>query len=276
VPSTYDIRLIQAGNVIELIEYENLVLKYDKKIINEYETCMKKGRSIEASVDKKKVNREHVIYKARNDVRRLINANVHQWSDVKGNTYKPVFLTLTFAENIQDLSSANKEFRKFIKRLGNYVARDQGYIKYVAVPEFQQRGAVHYHLIMFNLPYTPVKRIAEIWNQGHIWIEAIDHVDNVGAYIVKYMNKEKDDERLIGQKCYFSCRSLHKPKEIQALSSNEEGQALIKLVETLSPSRTYTNEKESEHYGVIRYTQYNTKLQEGVVTWPEIHAYQLK
>lgn len=97
-------------------------------------------------------NREIVLYRARNEVRRLINANVNRYSDEMNNLLKPVFLTLTFAENIKDLTAANREFRKFMKRLGHFVAKDQAHVQYVAVPEFQKRGAVHYHLVIFNLP----------------------------------------------------------------------------------------------------------------------------
>ncbi len=69
-------------------------------------------------------------------MRRLINANVNRYEDENFNNYKPVFLTLTFADNIKDISMANKEFRKFIKRLGYYIANKQTYLKYVVVPEF--------------------------------------------------------------------------------------------------------------------------------------------
>ncbi|MFZ2539948.1 MAG: hypothetical protein WAX04_13795 [Oscillospiraceae bacterium] len=260
MPSTYDIRLIQAGKVVEIIEYEKLVVEYSKidKKINM--TCQKNGRKSMASVEDKQTNRMIVLYRARNEIRRLVNTNVSQYCDENGNAYMPVFLTLTFSENIQDIAWANNEFRKFIKRLGNHIAHDQCYLKYLAVIEFQKRGAVHYHLIIFNLPYMPVKEISEIWRYGYIWINAVDHVDNLGAYVVKYMNKDNDDERLAGHKCYFSSRGLYKPKEIKALTSSPQGQEIIKLRDTLAETipcrQMHTNEHESDYYGTIRYDQF--------------------
>jgi len=42
-------------------------------------------------------------------------------------------------------------------------------------------------------------------------INKIDNISNVGAYVSKYLSKEKLDERLEGEKCYFCSRSLLKP-----------------------------------------------------------------
>lgn len=259
MPSTYDIRLIQAGNVVEIIEYEKLVIEHSK-IGKKNKGCRNNGRKTIASDEGKQNNRKIVLYRARNEIRRLVNTNVGQYFDEKGNAYMPVFLTLTFSENIQDITFANNEFRKFIKRLGNRIAHDQGYLKYLTVIEFQKRGAVHYHLIIFNLPYMPVKDISEIWRNGHIWINAVEHVDNLGAYLVKYMNKDNDDKRLSGHKCYFSSRGLYKPIEIKAIASSPKGQEIIRLRDTLAKtipfSQTHTNEHISDYYGNIRYDQF--------------------
>ena len=51
-------------------------------------------------------------------------------------------LTLTFQENVVDMDIALIAFQKFIV----LVYAQWGRIDYVAVPERQQRGAIHYHL----------------------------------------------------------------------------------------------------------------------------------
>ena len=58
-------------------------------------------------------------------------------------------------------------------------------IKYLAVIEFQERGAVHYH-VLSDIPYIPQKELQDIWGHGFVYINAVKHVDNIGAYIVKY------------------------------------------------------------------------------------------
>jgi len=254
--------LIQAGNVIEKIEYENPVVMYEKLMSKRksaiMNVCVSCGRNKCASDDDKIKNREIVLYRARNEVRRLINANVYRYIDEMCNIIAPVFLTLTFAENITSITLANKEFRKFIKRLGYYVARDQSHLKYVAVPEFQKRGAVHYHLVMFNLPFIKTKVIADIWNHGFIKINTINNVSNIGAYVSKYRTKAEDTkDKLAGQKCYLSSHDLCQPYEIKLLTGSPEARILLEEIKTAyTPGSIYYNENDSEHYGIIKYTQY--------------------
>lgn len=258
MPSTYDIRLIQAGMKIELIKYENPVIMRDKCEKNNRFVRQRSEKRKESASDAAKIkNRETVLYRARNEVRRIINANVGRYRNEKSEVYKPVFLTLTFADNIQDITAANKELRKFMKRLGNHIAKDQAYVQYVAVPEFQRRGAVHYHLVIFNLPYIKAKTLEEIWSNGFIKVISIDQIDNIGAYISKYMTKASDnDDRLLGQKCYFRSRNLFEPIETRVLSSTPAGQQLLQEIEAMGLRKTYSSSQLSEHYGIIEYTQY--------------------
>jgi hypothetical protein len=180
------------------------------------------------------------------------------------------------------LSVANREYRKFIKRFGYHVGDNESYIKYVVVPEFQKRGAVHYHLVIFNLPYIKAKIIARIWSHGYVKINAIDEVDNVGAYVCKYMTKDVLDgkeDKLAGQKCYFRSRDLIEPKEIRLLSDSPECKKLDELVSGMASSVAYDQEHDSEYYGTITYTQYrgeNSCWKELFNTWQEMRAYQLR
>lgn len=212
------------------------------------------GRSVEASEEQKVLNRLKTMKRARSNLMRLINANVRRWYDDDGRPYEPVFLTLTFAKNVQDIDEANKAFKNFRRRLEYEI---NGKLKYVCVIEFQERGAIHYHLVIFNLPYIPVSRLAEIWRHGFVKINVIKDVDNVGAYMSKYMGKDVMDERLIGEKCYFSSRGLHKPKE-KALTEEEKDQ----LAAGLSGKEVYKAEFQNEYTGKTVYTQYNLKRQQ--------------
>lgn len=148
---------------------------------------------------------------------------------------------------------ANYEFNKFIKRLNyKYNIKSQ----YSVVIEFQKRGAIHYHVILYNLTEKiKVNEITSLWGNGHIKINAIDKVDNVGAYICKYMTKT-DDIRLYGRKMYFSSKHLKKPIEHKNKGSGDE--LLSHLVHTKTPTyeNTFTNE-----YNVVLYQQYNLNIQ---------------
>lgn len=236
----YDTKLIKSGDIYEVFRYERAIKVGESK--NE------QGRRIEASEEDRKRHRRDTLSKAKTTVRRLINANVNAWGQ------SPKFLTLTFAENVQDIKMANYEFKKFRQRL-EYLLNVK--LKYLVVMEFQKRGAIHYHAVFFNLPYIENEKIAEIWGHGFIKINAIDDVDNVGAYVSKYMTKEKYEEektdRLVGQKSYFTSRGLNKPEEVF------EKEKIDQLAADLSEYKTYDSVFENDYLGQIQYTQFNIK-----------------
>lgn len=119
------------------------------------------------------------------------------------------FFTLTFADNLTDVKQANYLFKKFKQKLQYKFGKD---IKYLGVVEFQERGAVHYH-VLSNIPYIPQRDLQDLWGHGFVFINAINHVDNIGAYIVKYMTKVTTDTRLQGLKAYLCSRNLIRPEE---------------------------------------------------------------
>lgn len=141
------------------------------------------------------VMRDFSLRRTRARITRLIDSN----SDLK------VFVTLTFKENIKELKEANVYFKKFILRL-KYLHKD---IKYLAVPEFQKRGAVHYHLLInFEMAHD---KLQKIWGQGFVMINRVKHVNNLGMYISKYVGKDLFDIRYYGMRKILSSRNLEQP-----------------------------------------------------------------
>ena len=242
----FDGKVVKSGNVIEIYRYEKGVFK---GFINE------NGRAGNGSIteEQKERNREISLMRARRDLRRIVNANVGQW----GDDVTTKFVTLTFKENVTDLDSANYEFKKFILRL-NYKVYEKkcSKLKYTVVPEFQERGAVHYHVIFYNLPFIKSKVIAEVWGNGFIKINKIDDVDNVGAYVCKYLTKNNVDTRLKGRKCYFNSRGLKKP--IESYFDSEEYEDIKKRlpVEAITYATTFNN----DYLGEINYQQFNLSI----------------
>lgn len=222
-------KVIVSGNVLEVYEYEKPIVKGIEK--------KRKGRSnsLFTTAEIKLDNRSKVARRARAIVRRTANAN----PDLKK------FLTLTFAKNITDISYARYEFDKFIKRLKTRFKA----LQFINVIEFQKRGAIHFHLLC-NLPYINVNELSRIWKHGFIKLNRIDNIDNVGAYITKYMTKDNIDDRLIGKKCYTMSKGLKKPAEY---TKECEIEKIFNNLEHVK--RVYTSQFESEYYGTITYTQ---------------------
>ena len=228
----YDKKIVVSGNVVELYEYELPVVKSDRP--------PRIGRAGQNATteETKRLNREKVAARARQKVRRYANANFSN---------KSKFITLTFADNVADLKTANREFIKARKRLSRFLKMP---LEYIAVPEFQKRGAVHYHILM-NCPYIENETLARLWGHGFVKINAIDKIDNIGAYITKYMTKDGLDERLAGQKSYFMSHNLKAP-EVATDSETIEDVLADMDVKRVACSSSFN----SEYYGTVRYTQY--------------------
>lgn len=245
----YKEKLIISGKFLEHFQYEKWIEKGFKLKENKSPTLKHRGRAVAAEQDKKLINRMKVMQKARSTIKRLINANVNCWNDSKGRIIPAKFFTITHAENITAIKYSNNKFRSFIKRLNRFL----GYkAEYVAVIEFQKRGAIHYHVIFFNLPYIKKKELSNLWGRGYVQINRIKHVNNVGAYVSKYMGKDLEDERLYGEKCYFCSRGLHKPIEIV---DSESIRAMLNILEG-QLLKGFENSYENEYTGLIKYKQY--------------------
>jgi hypothetical protein len=207
------------------------------------------GEIIDQEKPEQTERREDNNRRARMELRRTINASF----DVHSK-----FLTLTFAENITDVKTANAIYSKFMRKM----KRKYGSIKYATVIEFQQRGAVHYHMIA-DLPYISKQELARIWGQGFVKINDItgqnggDGVDNVGAYVTAYMTKDQSDPRLNGQKAYFTSRNLERPITVHGMDAIE----LIDAYGLEQKKEVYASSYESEHQGNITYKEYNLKRQ---------------
>lgn len=237
-------RVIQSGHILELYEYQSgvaLLRDDDLKVSREG------GRHKEGQEERLEEYRQSVNHKAREKVRRLINANFDENS---------LFITLTFAENQTDIDAANYELKKFLQKM----KRKQASFAYVAVIEFQKRGAVHYHMLCnYMLEWSTPKELkkherdlAAIWGNGFVDI-GYKKNDNAGAYLIKYMSKDNNDPRLEGKKRYFFSRNLIQPKKLLG------GEALKALQSVAGVAPVFTNSYYNEFSGKVQYREYNPK-----------------
>jgi hypothetical protein len=232
-------KIIATQHVIEVYEYEKLNIngKPDRDGDGLY------------SVDNYKAR----LKERKNKIRRLITTNFDSQSK---------FVTLTFRDtdkfDIRNVKECNKYFRYFVMRM----KKKYPDFKYVSVIEFQDkndRGAIHYHMIC-NLPYIKKSELSKIWGHGFVKINAIDKVDNVGAYVIKYMTSDMSDVRLQGENGYLRSTGLEIPSEAKSWRSSTEKDAIYEFAEkvkNISPS--YAATFESEKAGKIIYQQYNMK-----------------
>lgn len=161
---------------------------------------------LEIDEDEKFEKRKDNAIQAQRNFRRLVGANL--------SNEKPLLISLTYKENMQDISIAYKDYKSLIQALRYKYGKD---IKYIAVPEFQHRGAVHFHALFWGLPAEVLREekhtrtIAQIWGQGFVDIIQTDGHGKISSYLAKYMAKAFIDRRLKNQKAYVSSRNVLRP-----------------------------------------------------------------
>ena len=207
----YNVLKIKSKNTIEYIINLDSLNAYDYKGVS----GLRKRKFEELSEEEQKESlRKRIKYYLDRKfvIKRTIDCNFDD---------KSTFLTLTFKENMRNIDKANKEFTLFMKRLKNYLKSP---LKYIATWELQLRGAIHYHLVLFSVPYINNKKLSELWGNGFIKINQIKGKvkdDAIALYITKYLVKDletKDRKK----KAYFCSRNLKKPEEIKELLEYDE------------------------------------------------------
>jgi hypothetical protein len=206
----YNAKIIQCGNYVQLYIYENTKVKKDKNlcpadslvkkiIINKKEDVIDKPKYREIRLDN--------ALRSKITFQRLVKTNALIFLS---------FITLTFAKNITSIDEANKQLNIWRTRAKKIFPN----LQYICVPEYQKRGAVHYHLIT-NIPINSVlvtrqkgkKKQYDVkyWNSGFSSVFEIKNI-NIVTYMSKYMTKDINN-RLFGRKKYFYSKGLDIPKE---------------------------------------------------------------
>lgn len=230
--------MIISGNYFERYEYDKSI---NRDFTREAKPKKKEKEQLSLPLEEKMEiigKRSDSISRTRSKIRRIIQSNPDLTK----------FVTLTFRKNMTDVAKANKIFSKFIMRL-NYRYPN---FKYISIIEFQKRGAVHYHFLC-NLPFIKNTLLAEIWDNGNIKINKIKHVDNLGAYVCKYLQKDMNDKRLFQKKKYFCSKNIELPVEVydDKIIGN-----LILQYDLDNVQFTYRTEFSVKYIGKIKYTVY--------------------
>ena len=210
-------------------------------------------------------------------------------------TYYPsVFYTTTYRDNLQDLDIAKHDFNLFSKRLNRYfnltgnVAHklrtiselptsqllqplnnsltnpslsnsgallEQHQLQYVATTERQQRGAIHFHIMYFNLPYIKQDTINSLWGHGITYIKRIDQIQAKSLYMVKYLTKsiEFHEPR---KKKYLCSQNLFKPIIVYKDDSVKE---IMNSFSGNDIEILYSKDYSTRFQGTLNYSCYKTK-----------------
>ena len=224
----YDIKFVDCGEFYQVYYYQNkktVTTKKDDTDLNLHKLQIKSFMNNEEQKETKTELKDGNKIEDRNIIRsklscqRLAKANSKIWE---------TFITLTIAENEQNIENANKMLHSFTVQIRR-IKKD---FAYIAIPEFQKRGAIHYHLLtnisidddklIYSQEDNPKFKHIKYWNKGFTSIEPLKgDIKKVVGYISKYMTKDIDD-RLFGHRRYLYSQNLATPKESYINSDSEQ------------------------------------------------------
>lgn len=207
----YNLKFIESGNRLEIYRYDKGIVT-DRGCNNQNGRIGKEGK--EKMTDK---NRRETLNKARNQIIRLVNCN----SDLT------TFITLTYKDNMQDLTRSKKDLAGCIRKMAKFWPD----LKYLYVLEYQSRGAIHYHMLC-NIP-VPVKTAKPkhikpqeqkdlenyfhriFWPHGFVDVRDLSQEGNtnVGLYVSVYLVEDLYKLDLQGNRCYAYSKNMERPKE---------------------------------------------------------------
>lgn len=211
------IKVTTYGDYVEINEYEHdLIRNHDGRAGRRSSAISNDnlGASGEDSLSERDTSNEvgrrsDNAWRASMAFRRLVSANLGRGSA------PPLLATLTYRSNFTELSAAYKHFTTFAQSLRRKFGNE---FKYLCVPEFQKRGAVHFHAFFWGLPEEVFllerknRTLAQIWSHGFVDLKRTDGAGALAGYLAKYLTKAYEDPRLKNQKAYVASRNIIRPE----------------------------------------------------------------
>jgi len=109
---------------------------------------------------------------------------------IRAGGYRATFITLTF-KGYPTNARAKMVLRRFTMRLSRFAPK----ASFVWRMEYQTRGAIHFHLLCFGLPYWEQKEVQEAWqacteeDYSRVDIRLVKSKRGVMHYVSKYIAK---------------------------------------------------------------------------------------
>ena len=265
----YNIKLIKSGNRLEVYKYQAYISTGEKS--NNQEGRKGKNHLSQEQKEQNKTRaRKETLVNARNNINRLISCNKDLCT----------FLTITYRDNFQDLRKSKEHLKLFFKKL----QKDYTGLKYIYVLEYQDRGAIHYHIltnIKLNIVTARSKerkpqeqkdlenyyRVNYWSNRGFTDIRRLDQegITNIAKYVSSYLVQDLMELDLQGNRAYGYSRNLNKPVITTGESKNSIEELIslegYQLKYASNYKRTYQDKQGQYRESQVNYFDFN-KLKE--------------
>lgn len=126
---------------------------------------------------------------ARNNAFAIVKRLQKTFAFPSDKRFRPKFITLTF-QDVNESWRAEKAIQKFLNAMRTWAKR-QGVelLAYFWTGEVQERGALHYHILVLGLPFIRKEQIAAWWKFGFVDVRAVDDTGRAFKYLAKYLWK---------------------------------------------------------------------------------------
>lgn len=220
------VKLTEMGNILELQYMSNQNYQATIKMLEggEQYINLKTGEVKDVVHHSTRAEQYKSLYRTFKKLRSIINTNVKDVRFCK-------WITLTYAENMQDTKRLYKDFKNFYERFVNRL-KSMGIDKpkYINIAEPQGRGAWHCHVLFIwnsEVPYIDNSVVADVWGHGFTVTKKLDNVDNVGAYLTAYLG-DMDLQEAVNNNTAEVMRALSGKATIKPLELEGETKYFIK------------------------------------------------
>jgi len=204
-------KMIKYGSLIEIKQYEKSLSSYQRgglcrshKGVRRVSVVASNGGDSGQNVAQR---RKDNASRSRMVFLQLVASNLSESS-------YPLLVTLTYATYIESVRLGYQDFRSFIISLRNTFGKE---FRYVAVPEFQSSGRLHFHALFWGLPASVYKTqrstrlVDRLWGHGFVYMKETDGKMTLAGYLAKYMSKAYLDPRMSAVKAFTASRNIIRP-----------------------------------------------------------------
>lgn len=211
-------RVKTSGQIVQIMQTQHIppTSSYIEKIDKETYYVKSTGEIKQINHQEKRIDNIQTVKHSLEAIRDIINCNVTEPENW-------LWVTLTYAENMQDYKRLEPDFERFVRRIRNKF----GKCEYIYVPEPQARGAWHIHALLGfpeKAPYIANDIMRSLWGQGFVRVQAVrGDCDNFGAYLSAYLGDLAIDDNEKTPYC-----SLVTEKEVTEIDGKKKSKRVIK------------------------------------------------
>jgi len=200
-------RVVQYADVVELYEYE-------KAHVNRGGVRQSSKLDRKRRAERKSLSLPKSAFSQRQSKTRFFQI----CSEALYTRGAPHLVTLTNHENNVSLDEGYRNIYAFKEQIKNKMGVT---ITYIAVPEWQKKGRLHFHLLVWGLLGQAVsehterdtRNLQRLYGKGFLDVRlAYDNSPKLASYLTKYFTKSNNSTYLKGRKAYTTSRGIVKPR----------------------------------------------------------------